>query len=861
MPAVMPRVRHRELGLLTLVAVTVLALGLFVARDFRQSAEDTRQLYGRLSDGLDLIDNLQFNTQEVRRILLYALHTSDANLQVEYADQSREADAQVKKLLDGAATVITAPRTRALLDAVTREWAKYLVVRDEVIGLILEGSLPEGVALDQHEGAGGFNDVRRGIHNLKDSFESEAAIQVDDARARATRATWRLILLVASALFAAAVGVGLVNRRAVLEGLLRSEAHKGSILQAVPDPIISTDTDGRIIELNEAAERAFGFNRADAVGARLEEMILPATMRSVLAEVLSLTQAESKPPRIQTVGARRDGTEFPMEVAAAAHTVGRDRIWTLHISDMTARRLAEAHLREASEAAVVADRAKSEFLATMSHELRTPLNAVIGVADMLQRSHLAAPQRELVRLLRSNATALLGLVGDVLDHTRIEAGLMDLAPALFPLQTCIEDALDAVTESAASKGLEIGYRIDPEVPVGVVADQDRVRQVLLNLLSNAVKFTEAGEVSVHASAEAGPDRGVSIAVKVRDTGIGIPVHLQDRLFHRFSQIDSSATRQHRGAGLGLAIAEHLSRLLGGSLSVQSEAGRGSTFTFVFAAQLPPGPPPPDPLAGTLAGVRVLAFLGPGIVGDQVRALLRRWGADARVIADDADPQPVLDEVSLNAVLVDAQALDGRLQALALKVRPQWRRQRLQLIWVTRAFLGSTPPGGATDRIVPKPVRSRVLHEALCGAAGRPVALAARPPIRAVGEAPVRDALAILLAEDDDANRRVVQLMLEELGLKADVVTSGAEAVARARARPYDVILMDLQMPDMDGLEATRRIRAEQRGTPPRIVALTANVIRGEEDRCRAAGMDGYMTKPLRLATLAAVLRPQDSTPS
>jgi len=223
----------------------------------------------------------------------------------------------------------------------------------------------------------------------------------------AVRATWRLTLLVGSALLAAALGVGLVNRRSVLEGLLRSEAHKGSILDAVPDPIISTDASGCIIELNEAAERAFGLQRAEALGRPLEQTILPEAARGALAQVFAVAPAAPHAllPRIQTVGVRGDRTTFPIEVAIAAHTAGRDRIWTLHVSDMTAQRMNEAQLRRAKVAAEAADRAKGDFLATMSHEVRTPLNAVIGIADLLQLSRLAAPQRELVRMLRSSATA------------------------------------------------------------------------------------------------------------------------------------------------------------------------------------------------------------------------------------------------------------------------------------------------------------------------------------------------------------------------------------------------------------------------------------------------------------------------
>ena len=393
---------------------------------------------------------------------------------------------------------------------------------------------------------------------------------------------------------------------------------------------------------------------------------------------------------------------------------------------LTDRRQAEEHLRQAKEAAEAATRVKGDFLATMSHELRTPLTSVVGIADLLDAKMLAAPERELVRRLRSSATTLLSLVNDVLDYSRIEAGLMALTPVPFSLRTVIEQALDPVTELAARKGLDLRYVIEPDVP-RVVADQDRIRQILINLLSNAVKFTDTGEVAVRVGARTDGER-VTVTIGVHDTGVGIPPHLQHKLFQRFSQIDA-ADRQRGGAGLGLAISERISRLLGGSITVDSRDGHGSTFTFTFTAPIAP-PAPLDSPAGGLRG---------------------------------------------------------------------------------------------TDITTPE-----------------------QPPFAA-------QSLTILLVEDNEANRRVVLLMLAELGLTADEAASGLEAVERARHRRYDLILMDVQMPDIDGLEAARRIRAGEGDLKAIILALTANVMESDEARCRAAGMNGYLSKPIRLNTLEAAL--------
>jgi len=850
----MRRIKHREFGLLAGVAVTVLALGLIVARDLRRTAEDAGQLHDRLLRGIDLIDALQFNAQEVRRIILYALHTSDANRQLDYAEQSRSADVQVQKLLDDRAAFGSQPDVLQIVQAVDGAWQRYLVVRDEVIGLILEGSLPEGVALDEKEGLARFNDVRRTIGELKASFTSDAEARVRAAKARADDATVRLTILVLSALAGAALGIYLVNRRTALEGLLLSEAHKGSILQAVPDPVISTDAAGGIIEVNAAVERVFGFSRREALGASVEDLVLPLRRRGeLLAAVIDATLAGPRAavPRFETLGLRKDGSEFPIEIAAVAHWAGSERIFTIHVSDMTERRRSEQKLRDAKEVAEIAARGQSEFLTTMSHELRTPLNGVIGIADLLQHADLPASQRELVGMLRSSATALMGLVGDVLDYSRIDQGLMDLTPEEFSVRDCIEDALDTVAQSAARKGLEVGYLIDAGVPATVRADQHRVRQVLLNLLSNAVKFTDAGEVTVRASAQRTAGDGVAMTINVRDTGHGIPEHLHHKLFERFTQIDATRTRQHGGAGLGLAISKRLSALLGGSLDVISREDAGATFRFTFQATVVPGAST-DVFAGSLSGLNVLTLVGPGIVGEHVRALLSSW--EVRFINGWDGTTPLgLPQGELDAVVVDADADDGRLLTLARDCRARWGEE-LRLVVIARPVSGWSDRSEAHECGVGKPVNARRLHEALCPAVRATHAASVRStvPQRIAPFAPA--SLAILVADDNAANRRVLQLMLAELGLVADEVGNGADAVDRALTREYDVILMDIQMPILDGLEATRRIRAQLSRTRPRIVALTANVMPQEEARCREAGMDEYLPRPLRFDTLAAALQ-------
>jgi signal transduction histidine kinase/CheY-like chemotaxis protein len=698
--------RYWMFTLLAAATLTVVALGWVVARDFRQSAEAANQLYDRFGDGLDLIDNILFETGEVRRILLYALHTSDANRQLEYVDQSRAAEARVRRLLESRSAILSTEATRTARESVAAAWTDYLQTRDEVIGLILEGSLSQAVALDEAVGTARFNRVRNAIASLKASFEADAAAQVEAERARSTRATRRLILIVLSALFLVAIGVYLVNRRASLEVVLR---------------------------------------------------------------------------------------------------------------------------------------VKSDFLTTMSHELRTPLTGVIGITDLLQTAPIPHPQRELVRMLRTNATTLLALVNNVLDYSRIDAGLMVLTPRRFSLDTPVEEALDSVSEAVSRKGLALGYVIDPDVP-DVVADEDRVRQVVLNLLSNAVKYTEAGEVAIQVSAAIEANAMVAVRISVRDTGIGIREDMQEHLFQWFSQIET--TGAPRGTGLGLAISDRLSRLLGGSMAVESHPGKGSTFTFVFRAKAVDTSH--SGAAAPLPGIRVTAMLSPGIIEEQVLSMLRRWNVEASLHDGSSPP-----DAAVSAVIVDGRASGGALYDTLVRNRTAWGWDDIPII--TIAEMGRSGRRGSFpgEHVVATPIRMQALRDALSAATSRTGSV--QEPERTARARFDLSRLAVLVVEDNEPNRRVIRLMLNELGIDPDEAASGHDAIDAASRRRFDVILMDVQMPDLDGLEVTRRIRAQEQVHRATIVALTANVLESDEARCRAAGMDAYLQKPVRLAALSDML--------
>jgi PAS domain S-box-containing protein len=678
-------------------------------------------------------------------------------------------------------------------------------------------------------------------------------------------------------------------RKQAEHALRESQAatRKLSLVAAKTDNLVLIGSpDGCIEWVNESFSRVMEYSLAEIVGRNPADFLVGPETKPRTIRHLRAAMARGKGFSTDIVNYSKSGIKYhlSLEIQPVFNEAGLLENFIAIAGDITARVETETNLRRAKLEADAASRAKSEFLASMSHEIRTPMNGVIGMTSLLMETPLTSEQRDYVHTIRSSGDALLTIINDILDFSKIESGKMELESLPFELATTIEDALDLFAVQAGLKKLELSYVIDPAVPAWISGDVTRLRQVLVNLINNAVKFTPSGTVSIEVRAH--PDSPPSLPLAkdsgapflaslhleftVRDTGIGIPPDRIDRLFQPFSQVDSSTTRKYGGTGLGLVICQRLCTLMGGEINVQSVRGQGSTFTFtilteaistaadVIATAMP---------AGLKAGAALLVE-DDAVNRARLQNFLATCGITCLACANLAETdQQLAKGPSLSAALIDSQLLET----------PEAQILRDQLIAFDVPVLlllapGQSAPGKAEGPLpaakkaeirvrasVAKPIKTsplvRALHQ-LFRNVSDPAAVADLRPL--ADEIP----LEILLVEDNTVNQKVASRLLERLGYRIDTVGNGLEALVALSARHYHLILMDVQMPEMDGFEATRSIR--HRLPPelqPKIIAVTANALKGDRKRCLDAGMNDYITKPIRLEEIRDAIRRQFSTPA
>jgi PAS domain S-box-containing protein len=678
--------------------------------------------------------------------------------------------------------------------------------------------------------------------------------------------------LVVTILFAAFIG-HLSERQILLarEVQARTAALRGKTAELEGyftrslDLLCIAATDGTLRRLNPEWEQVLGYASHELEGRHLLEFVHPDDQdatRRMLADLASQQRVLGFVNRYQA----RDGSYRWIEWRS--HLDG-NRIYAA-ARDITTARQAEAALEAANQRlalakeqatalatqAEAANLAKGEFLAHMSHEIRTPLNGVIGMTGLLLGTPLSAEQRQYAEIVHSSGEAMLALINDILDFSKIEARKLELETRDFDLRACLENAAEMFAAHAQRKGLEFACLIEPDVPTRLRGDPARLRQIITNLASNAVKFTHRGEVVIQASLEAQDEHQATLRFTVTDTGVGIPPERLPDLFNPFTQADKATARNYGGTGLGLAISKQLAELMGGEIGAVSEPGAGSSFWFTARFAEPPAAEPPAALAANVLLVE------PHAAGRrQLATLLHSLGCTAAEAADAAAVAPMLRQAALagnpfQAVLVarNLPGQDGAAFAAMLRDLPGVPTPRLGLLisLLERGDAATLLPEGIAGCLT-KPVRLAHLRDFLTrpATAAEEAATAQPPPAP-----PPPKKTRILLAEDNPTNQIVTLKILEKLGYGAEAVTNGQEALVALQCIPYDLVLMDCQMPEMDGFEATRRIRAGEAGTINSIapiIAMTAHTMKGDRERCIEAGMNDYLAKPVQPAAVAAAL--------
>ena len=657
------------------------------------------------------------------------------------------------------------------------------------------------------------------------------------------------------------------ERRQAERQLKESEERYRDLFENANDLIQSVAPDGSLIYVNRAWREALGYSEEEVSSLTLFDIIHPDSLAHCTTTFDRVMSGE-KLDHIEAMFLTKDGKTITVEGSASCSLKDGKPVATRSIfRDITERKRFESELAKARDAALESARLKAEFLANMSHEIRTPMNAIIGMSGLLLDTDLTDEQRDFAETVRSSADALLTLMNDILDFSKIEAGKLTFETMDFDLRNAVEGAVDLLAEAAQGKGIELFSMIYSDVPTRLRGDPGRLRQVLVNLLSNAVKFTEHGEVLVRVTRESA-DGEALLRFSVTDSGIGIPEEAQQRIFEVFSQADGSTTRKYGGTGLGLAISRQLVELLAGQIGVESAPGKGSTFWFTARFETQPEDATQNDEPGLqLEGLRVLIIDDNATNRKLVHLQITSWGMRNGMAENGAQALGILrreaaagDPYRIAILDMQMPEMDGLTLARAIKADPAIAGTRLLMMTSLGRRDESAIREAGVELCLTKPVKQSQLFDCLATLAGEHLINEPAPQPRAARVSPAKvsrpsaDHIRILIAEDNIVNQRVALRQLEKLGYAADAVANGVEVLDALERIQYDVVLMDCQMPEMDGYEATREIRkreGDSRHTT--VIAMTANALGGDRERCLEAGMDDYVSKPVKRETLAEAI--------
>ena len=653
-------------------------------------------------------------------------------------------------------------------------------------------------------------------------------------------------------------------------------SYLNALIENSPLAIMVSDAAEKIQLCNPAFERMFLYSRAEIIGRPADGLLAEGNLLAEARDISRKTLSGA-PVTLVTQHTRKDRSLVAIELHAVPLVVNAQVVGSLRIyQDISVRKRAEEAMQKAKEAAEASSRAKSEFLANMSHEIRTPMNGIMGMTELVLDTELDSEQRQYLKMAKSSADALLSLINDILDFSKIEAGKLEIDAIDFSLADLIGDTMKALSIRADQKGLELVYDLQPDLPDPLVGDPGRLRQVIVNLVGNAIKFTEKGEVILYVQADSRTDDDIQLHFTVSDTGIGIPLEKQTAVFEAFTQADGSMSRTYGGTGLGLTISARLVALMSGGIWVESEPGKGSRFHFTarFGLQKVPARTIVPRNSAILNDMRVLVVDDNATNRQILLHTLANWRTQPTAVESGAKAIICLRDAhtlgrNFPLILLDAQMpeMDGFALAGCIKRNPEWGSATIMM-------LSSAGQRGDAKRCreigvaayLTKPVRQSELLDAILTALGTrqikepsPAALVTRHSLRETN-----NRLRILLAEDNAVNRLLAVRLLEKRGHAVTVAGNGKEALAALEKQPFDLVLMDVQMPEMDGFEATAAIRDKEKhsGSHLPVIAMTAHAMVGDRERCLAAGMDDYITKPIRPDDLTAVLArhsPKDLT--